>query len=130
MNTWEAGLLGFIQGATEFLPVSSSGHLVIGQHLLDIRVSGVQFEVAVHVATLLSVLIVYRERISRLLVGAVHRDADAWRYLGMIAIGTMPAAVIGLGLSSLIESMFEVPSVTGVALIGTGAILWSSKVQL
>lgn len=130
MNTWEAAILGFIQGATEFLPVSSSGHLVIGQRLLGIQISGLHFEVAVHVATLLSVCIVYRDRLSGLAVGAIRRDPVAWRYIAMIAVGTIPAVVLGLGLSSLIESLFDVPAVTGFGLLGTGAVLWSSKVPL
>ncbi len=130
MNSWEAAFLGFIQGATEFLPVSSSGHLIIGQRLLGLQVTGVHFEVAVHVATLLSVLIVYRERLWGLLGGAVRRESDAWRYIALIGVGTIPVVVIGLGLSGLIETLFDVPAVTGFALLGTGAILWSSKVPL
>ena len=60
MSTWESVLLGVVQGATEFLPVSSSGHLVMAQTVLGIELPGVVFEVAVHLATLLSILVVYR----------------------------------------------------------------------
>ena len=88
MTVWEAAVLGFVQGATEFLPVSSSGHLVIAQCLLSscaagsasalgTAMNGVLFEVAVHVATLLSILIVYRSRIADLLKGVLARDGDA-----------------------------------------------------
>jgi undecaprenyl-diphosphatase len=110
--------------------VSSSGHLVIGQRLLGINLTGVHFEVAVHVATLLSVLIVYRQRISTITSGALRGDRDAWGYLGMIVVATIPAVGLGLGLSGLIERAFDVPAVTGVALVGTGAVLWSSKLPL
>lgn len=127
MNSWEAALLGFVQGATEFLPVSSSGHLVIGQSLLDVQLTGVHFEVAVHVATLLSVLVVYRERIGKLLSGAARGQADAWRYIGMLVLGTIPAAVIGVWLSDAIERVFDAPAVTGYALLITAAVLWSSR---
>ncbi|NNK62741.1 MAG: undecaprenyl-diphosphate phosphatase, partial [Gemmatimonadetes bacterium] len=58
MSPWEALILGIVQGATEFLPVSSSGHLVVAQELLDVHIEGVLFEVAVHVATLLSITLV------------------------------------------------------------------------
>ena len=74
MSVWEAILLGALQGATEFFPVSSSGHLVVGQTLLGLEIRGVQFEVAVHVATLISVLVIYRSRLSDLLSGMLQRD--------------------------------------------------------
>ena len=88
MSLWEAIFLGGLQGATEFFPVSSSGHLVVGQTLLGLEIQGVQFEVAVHVATLVSVLVIYRDRIINLLSGALHRDGEAWRYVGLLAVAT------------------------------------------
>ena len=66
MTWWEGVVLGLLQGATEFLPVSSSGHLVMGQAVLGIELPGLGFEVALHLATLLSVLVVYRMRILEL----------------------------------------------------------------
>ncbi|HSR40801.1 MAG TPA: undecaprenyl-diphosphate phosphatase, partial [Longimicrobiales bacterium] len=77
MSEWEALVLGIVQGATEFLPVSSSGHLVMGQTLLGLTLPGAFFEVAVHVATLLSVVVVYRTRIARLGAGALAREPAA-----------------------------------------------------
>lgn len=130
MSWWEALILGVVQGATEFLPVSSSGHLVMTQQLLDIAVEGVLFEVVVHVATLVSILLVYRTRVSGLVGGALRRDRDAWRYLGLVALATVPAAVIGLGFEDAIEAFFEEGWVTGVGLLVTGAILWSSRAAL
>lgn len=127
MNDWEAVVLGVLQGATEFLPVSSSGHLVMGQTLLGISIPGALFEVAVHVATLISVLVVYRGRVWTLVTGAVARDVGAWRYLGLLALATVPAAVVGLGFGDAVEPLFDMPAVTGVALLVTGAFLWSSR---
>jgi len=127
MTILEAVLLGFLQGATEFLPVSSSGHLVMGQTLLDIRLPGVAFEVAVHVATLLSVLLVFRKRVGSLAAGAVRREREAWRYLGLLALATLPAAVLGLALGDQVEALFEAPAATGIALLVTGSLLWTTR---
>jgi undecaprenyl-diphosphatase len=127
VSWFEALVLGVVQGATEFLPVSSSGHLVVTQKLLGLAVEGVLFEVAVHVATLLSVLLVYRGRVRELGLGALRRDRGAWRYLGLLSLATLPAAAIGLGLEARIETMFERPWVSGAGFLATGCILWSSR---
>jgi len=127
MSLLDAFLLGLIQGITEFLPISSSGHLVMGQALLDIQIPGVSFEVAVHVATLLSVLLVFRRRVAGLVVGAVRRDPEAWRYLGLLALATLPAVVVGLGARVALEALFEVPLVSALGLLITGSFLWTSR---
>jgi len=127
MTVWEALILGIVQGATEFLPVSSSGHLVIGQALMHIRIPGVAFEVAVHVATLLSVLLVYRSRVRALARGAMKGEKEAWRYLGLLFLATVPAAAVGLGAGDAIEALFDAPAVAGGALLVTGTFLWSTR---
>ncbi|MEK9500441.1 undecaprenyl-diphosphate phosphatase [Gemmatimonadota bacterium DH-20] len=127
MSIWEALILGFVQGATEFLPVSSSGHLVVAQELLDVHVEGVLFEVAVHVATLVSIVLVYRERIGGLLAGMLRREREAWEYAGLIVAATIPAAVIGLAFEDRLEALFDDPVVPGVAFLVTGVLLWSSR---
>ncbi len=127
MNVWEAISLGFLQGATEFLPVSSSGHLVVGQTLLGLEVSGVQFVVAVHVATLISVLVMYRSRLIELMYGMLRRDGDAWRYIGLLAVATLPAGIVGLFFLDSIGGLFESPFVPATAFLVTGAILWSTR---
>ena len=127
MNVWEAVFLGVLQGATEFFPVSSSGHLVVGQTLLGLEISGVQFEVAVHMATLISVLVVYRGRLMDLLYGTLRRDGDAWRYVGLLALATLPAGIVGVFFRDAIEGLFENPFVPATAFLVTGAILWSTR---
>ena len=127
MNVWEAILLGALQGVTEFFPVSSSGHLVVGQKLLGLEVPGVQFEVAVHVATLFSVLVIYRSRLIELVVGALRKDRDAWRYVGLLALATLPAAIVGVLFRDRIEVLFESPFVPATAFLVTGTILWSTR---
>lgn len=130
MSAWEALILGFVQGATEFLPVSSSGHLVVAQELLDVHIDGVLFEVAVHVATLLSIMLVYRGRIIDLIQGMARRERDAWSYLGLLVAATLPAAVIGLAFEDRLEALFDDPWVPGVAFLVTGVVLWSSRAAL
>ena len=127
MSYFEALFLGLIQGITEFLPVSSSGHLVMGQILLDIQIPGVSFEVAVHVATLFSVMLVFRKRLGDLLKGALRRDPDSWRYILLLFVATIPAVVVGFGAKGILEGLFESPKVVGVSLLITGAFLWSAR---
>ena len=128
VTEFEAIFLGLLQGATEFLPVSSSGHLVMGQELLGLSLTGITFEVVVHVATLLSVLVVYRVRILDLVRGAlVERDAEAWRYVGLLALATFPVAVVGLTQGDRVEVLFETPATVGVALLFTGSFLLSTR---
>lgn len=82
MTWWEAVILGVVQGLTEFFPVSSSGHLVIGEELLGLTISGLLFDVAVHLATLVSVLIVYRARVGQLVRGAIGLEPEsAWPHI-------------------------------------------------
>ena len=127
MSVWEAVFLGALQGATEFFPVSSSGHLVVGQTLLGLEIPGVQFEVVVHVATLVSVLVIYRVRLIELLYGTLRRDGDAWRYVGLLALATLPAGIVGVFFRDAIEVLFESPFVPATAFLVTGAILWSTR---
>lgn len=127
MTGWEAALLGFLQGATEFLPVSSSGHLVVGQALMALDVPGVQFEVALHVATMVSVITVYWRRIRGLTHGALTRDRTALTYIGLVLIATIPAGVLGVGFENAIEKVFDAPIVPGVAFLVTGLLLWSTR---
>jgi len=130
LTWWEGVILGFLQGATEFLPVSSSGHLVMGQALLGLQLPGLGFEVALHVATLVSVLVVYRGRIRSLAVGVARGDRAALRYVGLLLVASLPAAVAGIGFEQAFEALFDVPWVTGVALLLTGVILWTSRAAL
>lgn len=126
--TWYEGVfLGLLQGASEFLPVSSSGHLVMGQTLLGLEVPGMAFEVALHFATLLSVVVVYRERIGALLVGVARGDRTKLRYGGLLVLASVPAAVAGIGFGDFFASLFDSAAVTGVALLVTGCVVWMAR---
>lgn len=126
MSYFDAIILGLVQGLTEFLPVSSSGHLVIAQTFLGVPSPGVFLEVALHVATLISVMVVYRGKLLELLLGTLRRDATALRYVGMLILATLPVVVIGLFFRDAIESAFDTPYVTGFMLLVTGLILYST----
>jgi undecaprenyl-diphosphatase len=91
---------------------------------------GVIFEVAVHVATLLSILIVYRSRIADLVRGVLAKDRDAVAYVGLIVLATIPVVIVGGLAKDRIETLFDVPAVSGVGLLLTGAILWSSRQRM
>jgi undecaprenyl-diphosphatase len=128
MSELAALLLGIVQGLTEFLPVSSSGHLIISQELLGGRAqSGLLFEVALHVATLFAIVIFYHKRLTELAIGATRMDTGAWRYIGKLLVATIPAVVVGLTLKDLIQAQFQIPAVSGVCLLLTGAILWTTR---
>lgn len=127
MNIYDAVALGLVQGLTEFLPVSSSGHLVITETLLGLSIPGILVEVTLHVGTLLSVIIVYRARIWSLIEGALHGQADAWRYIGLLVLATIPAGLVGVLFQSSVESAFDDPAIAGAMLLVTGVILWSTR---
>ena len=127
MTPLQAALLGLIQGLTEFLPVSSSGHLALGQAILGIETGDVSFEVIVHFGTLLAVLTALRERIRNLVVGCLHGDRKAWQMVLLLILGTVPAAVAGLVFKDFLASAFADPKAVSGWLIVTGIILWSTR---
>ncbi len=127
MSWWEGVLLGVVQGLTEFLPISSSGHLVVVEAALGITTPGVVIEVVLHVATLLAVVIVYRKVLWRLAGGAVVGDRAAWRYIALLAIGTVPAALAGLFLQEWFERTFQSLLLVGLNFLVTGTVLWSTR---
>ncbi len=127
MSYGEGILLGIVQGLTEFLPVSSSGHLVVAQAAVGLAIPGVFVEVVLHVATLLAVVIVYAERISFLLRGCVAGRREAWVSVGLLLLGTIPAALAGLLLKETFERAFDSLALVGGNFLVTGLILWSTR---
>jgi len=116
-------LLAVVQGLTEFLPVSSSGHLVLAQHVLGFSEPALAVDVALHVGTLLAVLAVYGGDLVALLVGALRGVAGARRGLALLAVGSLPAAVVGIGLADVLEHVFERPRLAAFGLLVTSAWL-------
>ena len=128
MSGLEAIWLGLVQGLTEFFPVSSSGHLVIFQTLLGIRSEGgLLFEISVHVATLVAIVVFYRERIGGLIRGTLAADPDSLLYVGQLAAATLPAVAVGLFARDAVEEVFASPGWVAAALILTGFILWTTR---
>ncbi|MFW6193736.1 MAG: undecaprenyl-diphosphate phosphatase [Gemmatimonadota bacterium] len=127
MSLLEAVLLGVVQGLTEFLPVSSSGHLVLTQSLLGVEMPGVVFETVVHVATLAAVLWVYRARVGELARGLAARDRSAIRYVLMLALASVPAGVVGVAGRGFFESMFDTPVAAATFLLVTGGLVWTIR---
>lgn len=127
MSALEALWLGVVQGLTEFFPVSSSGHLVMFQTILGIRLEGLVFDVALHVATVVAILIFYHRRVAGLAVGALRGSPDALRYGGKLALGTLPVVVIGVGARGWIEAQFSSPLLVALLLLATGGIVWTTR---
>jgi len=115
MTLIEATILGIVQGFTEFLPISSSGHLVLGQAILGIEQPGNEFEILVHLGTLASVLVVFFDDIKSLLISMTSKKTQT--FILFILIGTLPAVGVGLGFKDLLESSFENVTAVGGALL-------------
>lgn len=147
LSILKASLLGIIQGATEFLPVSSSGHLVIMQDILGVKLENgamLAFDVCLHIGTLLAVLIVFRRDIQDIAASFFKKPElddvsleDAApekltvreaRRLGLyLIIGTIPAGVAGLAFKDFFESLFSNPLAASAMLLITGAILFGTR---
>ncbi len=125
MEIFEIIVLGIIQGVTEFLPISSSGHLVIAQKILDINSSGNTLEVLFHFGTLMSVVYVFFEDIKQLLLKINEKNNQLFTFY--IIIATLPAAFSGLFLKEYFLKIFDNAHLVGVALCSTGFFLILSK---
>ena len=128
MPLLQALILGIVQGFSEFLPISSSGHLVLVPFILGWREPSVAFIVAVHLGTTISILWVFRERIIELVrsLFGLGNPADR-RFVGLIAIGTVPAAVVGAVFSNQVDRVFERPVIISFLLAVTAWILFSAE---
>ncbi len=141
MSILQALLLGIVQGITEFLPISSSGHLVLGKALLGVHTQGIAFEVFVHFGTFLAVLTIFWGDCWNILKAwgiALRRPSpsrwslayqeDPFFRLGvLIILGTIPAGVVGLLFEQEIEAAFSNPLFVSCALIVTGTILLGTR---
>ena len=142
MNTTEAILLGIIQGLTEFLPVSSSGHLVLFQQIFGLKEAELFFDVCVHLGTLVAVILVFYREIGNIIAALLRlvslagqkdkfrqrldSDPDAKMAL-LIIIGSIPTAILGLMFHNIADRLFSAPFFTGLMLVVTGSLLWLTR---
>lgn len=128
MSWFQAIILGLIQGLTEFLPVSSSGHLAIGKELLGVEASeDLVFEVVVHCATVLATILVFRKQIWQLLKALFKfRYNDETDYILKICVSMIPVFVVGVFFKDYVEQLFNSLYVVAGALLLTAALLFFS----
>ncbi|MBR6458030.1 MAG: undecaprenyl-diphosphate phosphatase [Bacteroidales bacterium] len=128
MDWLQAIILGIVQGLTEFLPVSSSGHLAIFKELLGVEAAeDLMFEVTVHAATVLATIVVFRKPIVQLFAGLFKfKYNDETDYICKILVGTIPVMIVGLFFKDQVEEMFNSLWVVGGALLLTAVLLYFS----
>ncbi|MDZ4699671.1 MAG: undecaprenyl-diphosphate phosphatase [Rhodothermales bacterium] len=144
MHWWEAVLLGLIQGLTEFLPVSSSGHLVLAQHLLGLSPKGshnVTFDVFVHFGTAMSILTVYRHRILEILTETLralgkpaqlprqYHTNETFRTACFILLTMIPTGITYILFKDFLEARFSDPRFTCAMLLVTGTLLLLTQLR-
>ena len=122
----EAVVWGLVQGITEFLPVSSSGHLRIIPDLFGLEPPDLSTSAILHLGTLAAVVAYYRRDVTWIL-GGLRRDPVARRMAAMVVVATVPAGIVGLLFSSAVERFQESASGVGVALVATGGVLFLTR---
>ena len=115
MSVWEAILLGLVQGLTEFLPVSSSGHLTIFKELFSIETGNLSFEIVVHAATVLSTIVAFRKEIARLLAGLFTLKMNPEKdYIFKICVSMIPVVIVGIFFKVQVDRIFG----SGILIVG------------
>lgn len=128
MTYIQSVVLGAVQGLTEFLPVSSSGHLILIPRLLGWPDQGLAFDAIIHVGTLAALLVYFWPEMARM--GAPGRDGGGLRRLaGLLLVATIPAGLAGLLFEATIESHLRAPWVVATSLIVWGLVMWGADRQ-
>lgn len=115
--------LAVVQGLTEFLPVSSSGHLVLAQRFLGVRSPGPDLELFLHLGTLLSVCVFYRRRLSALLADLAHGRRAGLLYAAWVLVSMIPALLAYLAGKDLFDRIYDSPRTVAALLVANGALL-------
>ncbi len=140
MSYFDALILGLLQGLTEFLPVSSSGHLVLGQEVLGVlQADNITFEVFVHFGTLFSILAIFWKDVWQIFsslfegikqpsnISILLREDEHFKLAALIVVGSIPAAIIGLSFKPYVERAFSDVNLVGVMLLVTGLVLFLTR---
>ena len=125
MDWLQAFILGIMQGLTEFLPISSSGHLVLAQHILGVETPGILLEVVLHMGTLAAILIYFYDDIKQLLQSVIKASENAREYIIYLIIATIPIICAGVLFRDIIETTFTVSIVKWMLMI-TGLVVGST----
>lgn len=131
MAVLHAIVLGLIQGATEFLPVSSSGHLIFIPKLFGWADQGISFDIVVHLGTLCAVIYYYRTELFDLVLSVISPKADTHddrRLAYLLLLSAIPAAAIGAFAGNYVETLFRAPLFIGINFILWGIVLWSADI--
>lgn len=142
MESLQSVMLGIIQGLTEFLPVSSSGHLVLLQNLFGIREPELLFDISLHIGTLIAIFIVFYREIRSILqtllrlpalikssgsLNSLFADNEEIRIAALILIGSIPTAILGILFHKITDQIFGSVWIVGVMLLVTGTLLWFTR---
>src|SRR6266851_4958226 len=118
---WKTVLIGVVEGLTEFLPVSSTGHIILAEEVLHFEgPPGKVFDIVIQLGAILAVCFLYREKIWNTAVGVVHREARPLKFAAAVIVAFLPAAIVGVIAHSYIKSVLFNPFVVAVALIVGG----------
>ncbi|MBU2521671.1 MAG: undecaprenyl-diphosphate phosphatase [Proteobacteria bacterium] len=142
MESLQSVILGIIQGLTEFLPVSSSGHLVLLQNLFGITEPELLFDISLHVGSLMAIFIVFYQEIRNILqallrlpalikssgnLKSVFADNEEIRISALILVGSIPTAILGILFHKIADQIFGAVWIVGVMLLVTGTLLWFTR---
>lgn len=127
MDYFQVLSLSLVQGLTEFLPVSSSGHLVLLQKFFGFAQAPILFDILVHVGTLGAVFVYFRRELFKLLAGFAKGEGESFRVFGLVLAGTIPAVLAGLFFNNQIESAFNSLPWVGLFFLITAVLLFSTK---
>jgi undecaprenyl-diphosphatase len=138
MSVIQALILGVVQGLTEFLPVSSSGHLVLAERILGVPAGDLSFEIVLHLATMAAVCLAYRRKLWKLAravlrarvqihKGRLRIPDENLRLFLYLVLATVPAAAVGYLLRDAVERAFASPLAASIGLLATGGILFATR---
>jgi undecaprenyl-diphosphatase len=118
---WKTVLIGVVEGLTEFLPVSSTGHIILAEEVLHFQgPPGKVFEIVIQLGAILAVCVLYRAKIFSTVTGVVRREPIALRFAAAVIVAFLPAAVVGVAAHKYIKALLDKPVVVAIALIAGG----------